>query len=75
MITVKFVGGPAVTVNPSDTLTAGQMIQGIKDSENLEFKGLYTLQDTINGRYVQDDEIVVDGRLYFLNVWYSKREQ
>jgi hypothetical protein len=54
-------------VDFSPGLTVGQMIQSLKDDNNLEFRSYYTVQDTSQGRFCLDDEIVMDGRIYNLN--------
>ena len=75
MIYVKMVGGPVFNVQFSEGITAETVIQSIKDENSFEFRGNYTFQDTITGTMLPDTEILIDGRLYFLNVFALKRQQ
>lgn len=74
MIYMKFVGGPVYTVEFSEGLTVGSALQTIKNENLLEFRGNYIIQDIITGRSCADDEIALDGRLYYVNV-FSLRHQ
>jgi hypothetical protein len=76
MIAVKFLEGGVVTVDWQDGLSAAQMVNQIKTDNLLRFAGnTYTLQDTITGRVISDNEILVDGRLYNLNAWLMPAPQ
>jgi hypothetical protein len=60
-------------VEYSEGLTCGEAIQKLKDEEHFTFRGTYYAQDTITGRVVSDNEILLDGRLYHLNGWIQNR--
>lgn len=57
------------TVEITDGMTTAQLVQKIKDDEGLEFRGGYNLIETMTGRTMAEDEIVVDGRYYWLSAW------
>ena len=53
--------------------TIGQLVQRIKDDEKLEFRGEWSVQDTTqSGRICDPAEIVLDNRLYHLNVMIAQ---
>lgn len=50
-----------------------QMVQRVKDSYRLEFRGNYTLRDTSQGTVLNGSEIAVDDRIYHLTAWIVGR--
>lgn len=52
--------------------TISQLVQRIKDDDHLQFRGVTSVIDIHDGHLCSDDEIVVDGRRYHLNVWIAQ---
>ena len=53
--------------------TTSQMVQRVKDSYKLEFRGGYMLQDASQGTTCDGNEIVADERIYCLTAWICAR--
>jgi hypothetical protein len=71
-----FVQAPPYTTFVLDYMkgeTTYQMVQRIKDTYKLEFRGGFILQDTSQNTTLSGNEIVVDERIYYLTTWIASR--
>lgn len=69
MIAVQISNGPILSMELLDAESTDELIQRIKDENQLEFRGNAVMQDTHDGHTMASNEIVTDNRLYYLNVW------
>lgn len=56
-----------------DGISAGEAVQKIINDNQLEIRGTWTLQDTHDGHTVSESEILITGRIYNLNAWFTAR--
>lgn len=67
-----FNGSAAIEFKEGETV--GELIQRFKDENQIRFQpNTFSVLDTRTGRSVDDSEIVMDGRSYYLSAWIRER--
>jgi hypothetical protein len=60
------------TYDPAETPTVEDMVLKFKEENKVHFMGPWSVQDTDQNRVVLDDEVLIDGRYYYLRAFLQR---